>query len=178
MTTNNSMMSLDLTENPCEGEGFVFDPENVTIEQKEWLTKQMVSQSLTPAYIAKKYKLNRRNLINWSSRYRKGLKRRTQEGRPRVLDKCALVSLQNWLDEDETHVEDIQGLKRVINESYRATKRRYVEANDTGDSDGNDNNEGDGIDDEFSHLKLCKGSMFNYLYYAGTDKINDIIESL
>ena len=87
------------------------------------------------------------------------------------------MSVQNWLDEDETHVDDIQGLKDVINENYRATKRRCVQANDAGDSDGNDN-DCDVIADEFSGEKLCKGSMFNYLYTAGTDKINDMIESL
>jgi hypothetical protein len=169
-------MSFELTSNPCEGEGVIFDSENVTVSQREWLTHQVVSKNITAAAVAKKYNLKGHVVYNWCSRHRRGLKRRTAEGRPRVLDKIALQSVQEWIEEASANVDDIPGLKRVLNEGYRDTKRRCVRKVINDDAEAHDS-DSDSSDDVFESAKMCKGTMFNYLHYAQTDEISRMVES-
>jgi hypothetical protein len=55
---------------------------------------------------------------------------------------------------------DIPSLKRHLNEGYWSTKRRYMQEPP---SDGSDSDE---CVDEYENLKMCKGTMFNYLLHA------------
>jgi hypothetical protein len=107
----------------------------------------------------------------WSYRYRQGMRRRSVQGRPRVLDRLALEEVKIFLGEDSDNVDDIAGLKRVLNEGYRDTKRRCERGTD-------DSDESDESDDGYENMRMCKGTMFNYLNYAQTDQIDDMHANL
>ena len=102
------------------------------------MTRQLVSGNISAAEIAKRNSLDRNRLKNWSYRYRKGLRRRTVQGRPWALDRTALEDVRSWLIEDDSNLTDIPSLKRHLNEGYRSTKRRYMHEPP---SDGSDSDE-------------------------------------
>ena len=155
-------MSSILIENPCEGVGVILDPECVTIRQKEWLTNQMTTNLFTPSELAKKYNLDRKVLKVWSYRYRQGMRRRSVQGRPRVLDRLALEEVKIFLGEDSDNVDDIAGLKRVLNEGYRDTKRRCERGTD--DSDESDESDDGRGGDIFQVILPLRGSLSSLNY--------------
>ena len=59
-------------------------------------------------------------LINWVFRHSKGYTVRSSQGRPRALDKTALLDLQSWLRERGAVTElanDMSEVKNRLNEA-------------------------------------------------------------
>lgn len=156
------MSSNDLT--PYETIGVYFDPSHLTATEKEWLTKQVIDGNMTSAQVALKYKIRRVRVANWVHRYRSGHTSRSFRGRSRALDKIALVGLQEWLEEcgsEGFDAEKSSKLKEHLNEAYRDTRkrRRSGEINIEDDCD----------------VKMCRGTMINYINYVKNNKIDEMI---
>lgn len=157
MTNNPADIALDEDE-------AAFDPDNITIHQRMWLTKQMVDGAMTPAFISKKYSVGRNRLKNWVYRYRQGAKRRSVQGRPRVLDCEALASVQEWMGDEDANAMDRDGLIDKLHEAYRATKRRRQDS--IVDMSNGPEDEGE---------KMCHGTLFNYFTIAQGDHFRGLL---
>lgn len=154
-------------ENPCGGVGVAFDPEMITATQREWLTKQIVNGTMTAAQVARRYKLKRVTLGNWAFRHRKGHTARSVQGRPRALDKEALLGLQTWLKQRDpvtNNSDDLSDVKEKLKEAYRETRKRR-RCNEDANEDGRD-------------IKMCRGTMLNYLNCVKLNNIDELVSML
>lgn len=155
-------MISDNLLNPCECVGFEFDPTNVSVTQKEWLTKQVVSGVMTAAQIAKKYKLKRVRVVNWVFRHRKGRVTRSSQGRALALDREALLGLQEWLARRGQAAENTAEVEKHLKEAYQATrKRRRSDENVNGDD---------------SKSKMSRVTMLKYLNYVKLNKVDELLD--
>ena len=147
-----------------EAVGVDFDPAHISVTEKEWITKQVIDGKMTSAQVAQKYKIRRVRVVNWVHRYRSGHTTRSYQGRSRVLDKIALLGLQEWLQEHGSEgldAEKCSELRDYLNEAYRNTRKRR-RSGETSNEDDKD-------------VSMCRGTMINYINYVKNNKVHDMI---
>ena len=127
------------------------------------MTRLVIEGQMTASQIMERYGIKNLCVNNWVSRYRKGSKRRSASGRPRVLDCQALGEIKQLLDQDPANMFNREELRNRLSEAYDDTRHRYLQGEDTNLASGYE-----------KARTISYGTLYNYLEICQTNIIHEL----